>query len=90
MSNVDDVNDGQEEAFIKLTGGCIMKPIMLEKRKGCNNYCSGRMWCVCGGEDALITCEEEEGPTVEVFCYPAKVQHPFHTLKCVRHYILKY
>jgi hypothetical protein len=29
MFNVDDVNDGQEEAFIKLTGGCIMQPIIL-------------------------------------------------------------
>jgi hypothetical protein len=56
-----------------------MQPIMQSCNNytgGCNNYCcSGRMWCVCGGEDALITCEEEEGPTVEVFCYPSKVQH---------------
>ncbi len=28
---------------------------------------------MCGGEDAIIICEEEEGPTLEVFCYPPKV-----------------
>ncbi len=53
MSNFNDVNDGREEAFIKLIGGCIMQPIMLHKngmdaiivtvQVGCGVFAAGRM-----------------------------------------------